>query len=207
MFEQVEKLPDWQKMLILVGIPIIIPALLYFLLINPKISEIEQLENQITEISNKVYKLKNINQRLKHLENEINTLNTEYRKLCKKLTESKDVYTLLNKVYQLAVDNHIDILEFRRGSATKNQQNYLYYTIPIKMTVNGGYHSIAKFFEQVGNLDRIVNVGKLTMNAISPPKGGTSINAKFTLLTYTLSGIKEQPKKRKGRKTRGKKKR
>ena len=192
MFENIEKFPDWQKILILLGIIIVIPALLYTFLISPQSAEIEQLEIQIAELSEKVYKLKDANQRLKQLEEEIQELDIEYKKLCEKLPESKDIYALLQNVYQLAVGNKIDILEFRRGSAITQDEKQLYYKIPIKMNIKGGYHALAQFFEQVGNLDRIVNMETLTITAMTPFREGISVKADFGLYTYTLKTRQEQ---------------
>jgi len=60
-----------------------------------------------------------------------------------------------------------------------------YEEIPVKVTINGGYHETAMFFEKVARLPRIINIEDITMADAKNVKGrGFVLNTSFILKTY-----------------------
>ena len=54
--------------------------------------------------------------------------------------------------------------------------------IPIVVTAEGSYHQLAKFFERVAALPRVVNVNDFKMTGLTKAKN--SMKADLTLATY-----------------------
>ena len=86
----------------------------------------------------------------------------------------------------------LEVLSVDIGQETPQD---LYLRIPVKMEVRGTYHQIARFFRNVSELQRIVNVENLTLGpdkdkvvgidlqGSSPPK----LRARFVAATFRFN--------------------
>jgi type IV pilus assembly protein PilO len=54
--------------------------------------------------------------------------------------------------------------------------------VPMKVNVSGRYHQIAKFFYQVGQLDRIINMENISLQESAKAKAGGDIVLNVTAL-------------------------
>ena len=52
------------------------------------------------------------------------------------------------------------------------------------MTVTGNFHEIATFFDALGRLRRIVNIGDIVMDSPKDVGGKVVVNAKFLATTF-----------------------
>ena len=66
----------------------------------------------------------------------------------------------------------------------------MYVKIPIKMSLTGTYHQINRFFKQVGELKRIVNIEDLSLEPLSlavAPEQPNLLKANFTATTFMFT--------------------
>lgn len=69
--------------------------------------------------------------------------------------------------------------------AKLDEEEDYYEEIPVKATVNGGYHNMAVFFEKVAKLPRIINIEDISMGDAKPVKGkGPLLTASCIIKTY-----------------------
>ena len=62
---------------------------------------------------------------------------------------------LLSKVSDTAKDSGLDIRLFK---PQQEQKREFFAQVPVEVQVTGTYHQLATFFDEVGHLDRIVNL-------------------------------------------------
>jgi type IV pilus assembly protein PilO len=114
--------------------------------------------------------------------NELTQLQQEQRDLLKALPKKAEIPTFLSNLQEQAELAGLEIV-----SLTIEAENpmELYIRIPVKITVRGTYHSITKFFKNLSELPRIVNVEGLSLN-IERAEGGTSprLRAMFVAVTF-----------------------
>jgi type IV pilus assembly protein PilO len=95
---------------------------------------------------------------LKRLENQLDSLK-------KILPESEEVADLYSRVEQEGTELGLNITTFKPGAHVPRDY---YDEWPISMTLSGNYHILAKFFERIGKLYRIINVNDVTIKAVPP---------------------------------------
>jgi len=81
-----------------------------------------------------------------------------------------------------------------------------YARIPMKLTLEGRFHQIAKFFYGVGQVDRIINVENITID--NPQVRDEDVHVKVDALATAFRAVEpqpEEPKEPRNRNTRGKK--
>ena len=113
---------------------------------------------------------------------ELTQLQQEQRELLKALPKKAEIPTFLSNIQEQAELSGLEIV-----SLTIDAENplELYIRIPIRIEVIGTYHAITKFFKNLSELPRIVNVENLAL-AIDKSLVGVSprLRARFTAATF-----------------------
>lgn len=194
LFEKVEALPRPQRIAIFVGIFVLFIGSFIYFFYFPKIAEIKKLSDQQQKLVNKLDAAKKNAATLRSFEEKMKKAENEFQLALKALPNGQEIPTLLSSISQSGTDAGLQFNLFQpKGSSNKG----FYAEIPVSISVVGGYHNIAVFFEKVAKLDRIVNIRNITMKQGK----GSTLNVSCQAVTYQF--IKEQPKKKK----KGKKKR
>ena len=68
-----------------------------------------------------------------------------------------------------------------------------YTELPIHIVVRGGYHQVGQFLAQLANLERIVNVGTVTLATYSAPDEDGTCEAAFTASAYMMNPAAAAP--------------
>jgi type IV pilus assembly protein PilO len=69
-----------------------------------------------------------------------------------------------------------------------------YAKVPMKLTISGKYHALAKFFYNVGQLDRIINVENIQIK--NPKAVGDDIEVQVECLATAFRSVKPGEKKK-----------
>jgi type IV pilus assembly protein PilO len=113
---------------------------------------------------------------------ELTQLQQEQRELLKALPKKAEIPTFLSNIQEQAELAGLEIV-----SLTIDAENplELYIRIPIRIEVRGTYHAVTKFFKNLSELPRIVNVENLTL-AIEKTESGVSprLRASFVAATF-----------------------
>jgi type IV pilus assembly protein PilO len=118
--------------------------------------------------------------------NELTQLQQEQRDLLKALPKKAEIPTFLSNLQEQAELAGLEIVTLTIDAENPME---LYIRIPVKITVRGTYHSITKFFKNLSELPRIVNVERLSMN-IEKAEAGASprLRATFVAVTFRYRG-------------------
>jgi Tfp pilus assembly protein PilO len=79
----------------------------------------------------------------------------------RQLPLAEEIPLLIHKIADIGDFLGVDIVSFKLAPATKSD---FYKSIPVSVTINGGYYQTAGFFDSLQNLLRVVNVRSFEMN-------------------------------------------
>ena len=94
------------------------------------------------------------------LQETVRDLGAQLKQAEARLPDSKEIPDLLSSISSAGRDSGLEVLSFRQRA---EQLKDFYAEVPVDVNVSGNYHQVATFFDRVGQLDRIVNVGNIVM--------------------------------------------
>ena len=94
------------------------------------------------------------------LQETVRDLGAQLKQAEARLPDSKEIPDLLSSISSAGRDSGLEVRSFRQRT---EQLRDFYAEVPVDVTVRGNYHQVATFFDRVGQLDRIVNVGDIVM--------------------------------------------
>ena len=210
MNEQIQRiceLPVTHRVAILVG-SVGLVVLLYWLYFYGDLSEgVLKLEKEIEGkegLKIQIAQQEGIAQNLEQFREEVRRLDIELDTALSELPDKKEIAGLLSKISDKARDAGLDIKSFKPSGSRKKD---FYAEVPVNIQVTGTYHQVATFFDEVGRLDRIVNIGNFDI--AEPVVGDERIILKTNVTATAFRFLDEKernPQDNKGRKKRRKKK-
>jgi type IV pilus assembly protein PilO len=102
------------------------------------------------------------------------------------LPEAKQTDQLLRQVQESALGSSLSIKRFQPLPVVGKD---FFSEWPINLEVQGGYHSLATFFDKLSKFSRIVNVSDLKI--LENQKGGSTISATCVATTFVYNEEKD----------------
>jgi type IV pilus assembly protein PilO len=107
------------------------------------------------------------------------------------LPDQKEIPDLLTNISNKARESGLDILLFRPKA--ENPQDF-YSEIPVDVTVRGGFHNLVGFFDEVGRLNRLVNINNIEMKNLKPSDDQTVVDTTALVTTFRFLSEAERAK-------------
>lgn len=113
---------------------------------------------------------------------ELTQLQQEQRDLLKALPKRAEIPTFLSNIQEQAELAGLEIVSLTIDAESPQE---LYVRIPVRIEVSGSYHTVTKFFKNISELPRIVNVENLSLSVEkSDNVGSPRLRAKFVAATF-----------------------
>jgi type IV pilus assembly protein PilO len=113
---------------------------------------------------------------------ELTQLQQEQRDLLKALPKKAEIPTFLSNLQEQAELSGLEIITLAIDAENPME---LYIRIPVRIEVRGTYHTITKFFKNLSELPRIVNVENLSLNIEKNEIGSSPrMRARFVAATF-----------------------
>jgi type IV pilus assembly protein PilO len=180
-----------QKIAILGVIIILLAALYYSFLYSPQADEIAKLADSVeiarNEKSVKAQKAAN----LAGLRKDLQRLDAELKKAVAQLPEKREIPDLLRNISTKAQQSGLDILVFRPRA--ENYQDF-YAEIPVDITVKGNFHNTVSFFDEVGRMDRLVNIDNIGFK--NPTVAGDNVVLETTSVATAFRFLDDAERKK-----------
>jgi len=180
-----------QKFAILGVIIILLAALYYSFLYSPQADEIAKLADSVeiarNEKSLKAQKAAN----LAGLRRDLQQLDAELKKAVAQLPEKREIPDLLRNISTKAQQSGLDILVFRPRA--ENYQDF-YAEIPVDITVKGNFHNTVSFFDEVGRMDRLVNIDNIGFK--NPTPAGDNVVLETTSVATAFRFLDDAERKK-----------
>lgn len=152
------------------AVVIAIPALLFFLnFYQGKAEKLTKLNDKQDSLESELYTQRMLARKLPRVSEEIERLEAKLKKALQELPDRKQIPDLLSAVSKLAKDAGLEVSLFEpRGENFRD----FYAEVPVSVSVTGTYHQVATFFDEVGRLERIVNINGISLKSpqITPEK-------------------------------------
>jgi type IV pilus assembly protein PilO len=188
--EQIEKLAKIPKPIRLLSVSAVLVAVAasyWSMSYEPKAAEVAILRESSKELQRKLNNVRAVAANLPEFEQEVANLERRLEKALRQLPDSKQFEDLLQDISTAGKQVGIQIKSIQREPEIPHD---FYAEVPFRIEIEGGYHELAMFFERVGHLPRIVNVGSLEVELDGASRTGPKLKVQGTATTYRfLSGV------------------
>lgn len=174
-FKSLEKLTRSQRLLICVGSILLLIGAFYFGLFKPNFDQINKLTAERDTLEKQLVVAKKKAMDLEKLRAEMAQKEVQFKMTMSALPDKKEIPSLLANVSQSGQNAGLDFIQFQPGSEVVRG---FFAEIPVKIKVVGAYHNLALFFDDVSNLNRIVNIRNIRMAKSGGAKGSAKESAK-----------------------------
>lgn len=189
--EKFLKLPAYQRGLVLVVVLLLVVGGFVYSLYLPKHEEYQQVLQTAETLQAKLEQDRRIARDLPKFEAEYQRMQEQLNEALTQLPNEKEIPTLLTNIASLAKDQGLDVLRFKPGGEVAKG---FYAEVPVELKLSGSFHQIALFFQEVGELPRIVNLGNLTMGGAKTADGRTNLTVDCMATTFRF--IESPPAKK-----------
>lgn len=196
--EKFIKIPLYKRMLVVIGVMAAIAVAFYFAMFLPKMKEYNALVKKSSDLQAEITQKKTIADNLVKLQQELKEMEKKLEDSKKELPSSKEIPDLLQAIAGIAGSNNLDIKKFQPGDEVPKD---FYAEVPVTLSLIGAYHDIGKFFYDVGEMSRIVNIGnikvKLAQGAKDAKKVHVAVDCQAVTYRYMSPEEKAQTQKSK----------
>jgi type IV pilus assembly protein PilO len=180
-----------QKVGILAAAIILLSALYFTFVYQPRSSALAQLEDRVQVVRNeKTAKLRKA-ANLPKLQRELQEWSAKLKEAVRQLPDSKEIPDLLSNISTKAREAGLEILLFRPRA--ENFQDF-YAEIPVDIVVKGGFYNAVTFFDQVGKLNRLVNIDNIDLR--NPKINGDQVSLEISTIATTYRFLDEAERKK-----------
>ena len=180
-FEFIRQAPRSQKIALGVMVLAVIGGAGHFLLLSPKMAEVEQLRTGNASLQSQVTQNRALAAGLATFRQEAAVLRRRLEVAKARLPEEKEVPGLYRQISSLALQSGLTISLFQPKEPKPTD---VYDEIPIILTAEASYHQLGEFFERIARLPRVVTLNGLKLEGIQRPTG--TVRAELTFATYVF---------------------
>lgn len=141
----------------------------------------EQISEKIETLETKVYEQQRIAKKLPEYKAEVAKLDGKLQIILRELPDSKEIENLLESISVLAIDTGLEVIKF---APARTQKREFVAEVPVEVEVEGTFHQLATFFDEVGHLARIVNINTIGIEILNETKTEVLIRSSFLLTTF-----------------------
>jgi type IV pilus assembly protein PilO len=183
--------PRQQKIAILVGAILFLFILGYFYVYLPGDDRLNKLDDEIAGVRRDHQQKKIIANSLPRVQHVLQELDAKLKAAADQLPNSKEIPDLLSNLSTKAREAGLEIILFRPRA--ENYQDF-YAEIPVDIVVRGGFYNASQFFEQVGKLNRPINIDNIDLK--NPKISGDRVELEISSLATTYRFLDETERKK-----------
>ncbi len=183
--EQVASLPQAVRHGILVAIALLAGSGYFFGIHQELDTQLQQFRARELELQRKLSEVRSIAANISAFEEEIDGLEVELRIALRQLPNKKQIEVLLTDISNLGKTAGVEMKSFKRKSEKVHD---FYAEVPIAIELEGEYHDVARFFDLMSKLPRIVNMGALDMKIATESAEETRVKVSGTATTFRFVG-------------------
>lgn len=175
------KLPRSQRIGLLGIVAVGIIGLYVYSFFLPARETLDQLSAQQLELQRKLNEVRSIAANLPAFQARLTELEVELKTALRQLPNSKELPGLLTDISSRGKNAGLEFRAFRPKDEVPRD---FYAEVPIEIEFTGSFHEIARFFDDVSKLPRIVNVADLKVEIEKETPMGTRLVVKGNATTF-----------------------
>jgi type IV pilus assembly protein PilO len=186
--EKILKLPNRQKVGLLILLLVLESAGLYYAFYQPRLKELNGLQSNLTDLQRQIQENRRIANNLPRYKAEYEQLKKDLDSALTELPNQKEIPSLLTSISSVGRGAGLDFLLFRPKAEVPKD---FYAEVPVDIAVSGTFYNVADFFVSVGNLPRIVNISNVNFSDIKSAGGRTTVKVSCLATTFRFLDKKE----------------
>ncbi len=175
------KLPGYQKILVIVACFLIIIGLYVYLRYMPKMEELEGKQRNLAGLQTKLSQSKAVANNLPRFEAEFDQLKEKLAVALISLPSSDEVPKLIKDMESIGEDAGVRFISLK---LLADIPKGFYAEVPVDMTLTGGYHDMGVFFNKLSTLPRIINISKIRIGSPKNVGGKIELNISCRATTF-----------------------
>jgi type IV pilus assembly protein PilO len=191
LIERIFGLPRQQKIAVLAGLILLLLLVGYFYVYLPGGDRVSSLTEEIESVRADRDRKRALAANLPKLQKELQAWDAKLKLAMAQLPDRKEIPDLLSSLSTKARESGLDIVLFRPRA--ENFQEF-YAEIPVDIVVRGGFFSAVTFFDEVGKLNRLVNINNIDLK--SPKVTGDQVILDISTLATTYRFLDEAERKK-----------
>jgi len=190
-FEKIGNLSMLKRIVVcLVTVLLLMSGYVYFVYM-PRQDEMKLLESKLATLETTLASYKQKAATLEKYEKLMAEVQARFNLAMKALPDKKEIPSLLTEISRSGSEAGLEFLLFQPKAEVQQE---FYAEIPVAVKVQGGFHQLATFFDQVARLYRIVNIDDIT---IKSQKSSDGLEASCNAVTYMFVEKKNEVKVKK----------
>ena len=183
--DQVAKLSTGARIAVVLAVCLAIASGYYFMIFQAKNEQLNELRAQELELQRKLSEVRSIAANITAFEAELAELEIELAAALRQLPNEKQLEVLLADISNLGKTAGVQIRSFERQREVVHD---FYAEVPLRIQLDGTFHEIARFFDLVSKLPRIVNMGALDMKIARETEQETELKVDGVATTFRFVG-------------------
>lgn len=151
--------------------------------IGPSSAELETRRAHLAKLEGEIVRVQAIADKLPALQREVRALEVALRETTAAIPEEKDPQDVLRNLYELASDSSLDLARFEPSAIVSKAQ---YSEWPIKVSFEGGFHDLGRFFDRLASMSRLISVTDLNIKTKQKPTGRGTVTATCLATTFVF---------------------
>jgi type IV pilus assembly protein PilO len=185
--EQLGKVPKPIRLAVVSAVLVAIAAGYWFLSYQPARQKHESMMTQAQALQRNLNNARSVANNVSGFEAEVAGLERDLDLALKQLPNRKQFEDLLQDISTAGKKVGVTIKSIDRDAEVRRD---FYAEVPFKIEIEGTYHDLARFFEMVSSLPRIVNVAGLNIKVVQESRQSTLL--KVTGLATTFRFLSDE---------------
>ena len=180
--DSLQNLPWYAQFLVFLLVGGIIFAIFYVAYYSDGQKQIKTLGKQIERLEIDIRKAEKKERQLKQIQEEKEQKEKVLEKLKEILPEQKEIAEILRRVQGIITGARLKI---QKWTTQNEQRRQVYNEVPINISLDGNYHNLGIFFDQLSKLKKIFTIDNLKISPMNKMTSTYTIKASFIASTYT----------------------
>lgn len=173
--------PAWQKSAMWVGSLALVVYCFYQFLLAGTWEQEEKILNKNNELSSAIVQEQRIARDLPRFKQEVKDLELKLKYALQELPDKREIDQFLYSVSNVARDAGLTVSRFKPSAGS---QKGFYAEVPASIAVEGTFHQIVTFFDEVSRLPRIVNINQITVKDPKVLDAQVNVRAECVATTF-----------------------
>jgi len=190
---ELQNLPWYGQLLVFLLVGVVLFGIFYFIVYSPTQDEIKSITDQSEKLQEEIRKAEKSESKLEKLKDEKADNEKILEELKGILPEKKEFAQHLRKIQAIASNARLKTSTF---NFNKEVARDYYMEWPIAISLEGNYHNLGIFFDQVSRLKKIFTIDGLNITPLKSLSYDYTIQANFTATTYIYreaTPVKKKP--------------
>ncbi len=167
----------------------VIGLLLWANTYSPSYTEYSEAVTKIESLRSEVSKEKRLALDLDRYKQEVRALDLRLEFALQELPDKSEIPELLSSVSSLAKEAGLEVNLFKVNAEKLDE---FYARVPVEISVNGSYHQVVSFFDEVAHLPRIVNISQIEIVEPNLKNGTVAVRVGCVATTFRYLTAEEQ---------------